>query len=498
MSSTPLNEQLLDQKLAALEGVRSWSPRVISKLETMIRTADDYALFRINPLQYAKEKGLTESEAIDLFLHAAKIGLFEMEWHLVCSSCCSVVSSFRALAQVHAHFVCAVCAAVNTANLDDFIQVTFTLSMQVRDNLYRHPEQLSIDDYYIRYHLSKDILPFPDGRVFHETLQNITAGRSYLPPGEKTVFEIEAHPGVLPLTNAENTTSVGFIVTPEPTPDLQVLEIDLVAGKFHVTNMNLTAQQFPNGSGGLIHFDQFGQLAAGKVRVEISNTTNHRGTAWMLNFGPENAPQTPPLAPFLSGKRLFSTQTFLDLFRSEVVSNEEGLGVRDITVLFTDLKGSTALYEKIGDPQAFFLVRQHFDTLGQVVNHHAGAIVKTIGDAVMATFLSPLDAVRAAVEMLTAIDDFNQGIAEKMILKIGVHRGHSIAVTLNDRLDYFGQTVNIASRVQGLAEAGEVYITQDIYESPGVRDALGAYQVEPLETAIRGIREKVRVYKISE
>lgn len=496
MSSTPLNEERLDQKLAALEEMRSWNPRVISKFETMIRSADDYALFRVNPLQYAKEKGLTEPEAIDLFLYAAKIGLFEMEWHLVCSSCCSVVSSFRTLAQVHAHFVCAVCAAVNTANLDDFIQVTFTLSTQVRDNIYRHPENLSIEDFYLRYHLSKDILPFPDGRVFHETLQAITVGRSYLPAREKTVFEFDAQPGLLPITNAQNTTSVGFIVTPEPAPSPQVIEIELVADKFHVTNMNLTERQLPNGPG-LIHFDQFGQVAAGQIRVEITNTTQQRGTAWMLNFGPENAPQTPPIAPFLSGKRLFSSQTFLDLFRSEVVSNEEGLGVRDITVLFTDLKGSTALYEKIGDPQAFFLVRQHFDTLGRVINRHAGAIVKTIGDAVMATFLNPLDAVRAAVEILTAIDDFNQGIAEKMILKIGVHRGHSIAVTLNDRLDYFGQTVNIASRVQGLAEAGEVYITQDIYEAPGVRDALGAHQVEPLETAIRGIREKIRVYKIS-
>lgn len=496
MSSTSLNEQLLDQKLTALEQVHSWNPRVISKFETMIRTADDYTLFRVNPLQYAKEKGMSEPEAIDLFLYAAKIGLFEMEWHLVCSSCYSIVSSFRALAQVHAHFVCAVCAAVTTASLDDFIQVSFTLSTQVRDNLYRHPEKLSIEDFYLRYQLSKDILPFPDGRVFYETLREITVGQSYLPAGEKTVFEIDAKPGLLPITNAQNTTSAGFIVTPEPAPNLQVIEIELVADKFHVTNMNLAERQFPNGSG-IIHFDQFGQVASGKLRIEINNVTEQRGTAWMLNFGPENAPQSPPLAPFLSGKRLFSSQTFLDLFRSEVVSNEEGLGVRDITVLFTDLKGSTALYEKIGDPQAFFLVRRHFDTLGQVINRHTGAIVKTIGDAVMATFLSPLDAVRAAIAMLTAIDEFNQGIAEKMILKIGVHRGHSIAVTLNDRLDYFGQTVNIAARVQGLAEAGEIYITQDIYEAPGVRDVLGVHQVEPLETAIRGVREKIRVYKIS-
>jgi hypothetical protein len=150
MQSIQLNEALLDEKLARLEEARGWGSRVISKLETMIRTADDYSLFRINPLQYAKEKGMTETEAIELFLHASKVGLFEMEWHLVCASCCSIVSSFRALAQVHSHFVCSVCSAVNTASLDDFIQVSFTLSTRIRDNLYRHVETLSIDDLYMK------------------------------------------------------------------------------------------------------------------------------------------------------------------------------------------------------------------------------------------------------------------------------------------------------------------------------------------------------------
>ena len=77
MSPLQLNEPLLDEKLAQLEESRSWSSRVISRLETTIRIADDYALFRVNPLQYAKEKGMAEAEAIDLFLHAAKVGLFE-------------------------------------------------------------------------------------------------------------------------------------------------------------------------------------------------------------------------------------------------------------------------------------------------------------------------------------------------------------------------------------------------------------------------------------
>ena len=95
MSTIQINEQLLDEKFSELEAVRQWSPRVISKLETMIQTANDFALFRINPVKYASDKGMSETEAVDLFLYGSKIGLFEMEWHLTCAFCACVVESFQ-------------------------------------------------------------------------------------------------------------------------------------------------------------------------------------------------------------------------------------------------------------------------------------------------------------------------------------------------------------------------------------------------------------------
>src|ERR1700690_1552455 len=120
MSDSSLNETLLDEKLTLLESARSWSPRVISKLETMIRTADDYDLFRINPIQFATDKNISENESIDLFLHATKLGLFEMDWHLICPSCGTVVENFSQLASVHAHLVCNMCAVDLQVSLDDF------------------------------------------------------------------------------------------------------------------------------------------------------------------------------------------------------------------------------------------------------------------------------------------------------------------------------------------------------------------------------------------
>ncbi|MEK7766599.1 MAG: adenylate/guanylate cyclase domain-containing protein, partial [bacterium] len=204
------------------------------------------------------------------------------------------------------------------------------------------------------------------------------------------------------------------------------------------------------------------------------------------------------LPPFLSGKRLLTTQTFRNLFRSEVIKGTESLSVKSITLLFTDLKGSTALYDQIGDLKAFALVQQHFESLGCIVQKHAGAIVKTIGDAVMATFLDPVSGVKAALEMLEDIEAFNQEHGSRdLILKIGLHHGPSLAVTSNDRLDYFGQTVNVASRVQGLADAEEIYLTREVYDYPGVKALLDGLAVTSRKAALKGIQSHMEVFRLA-
>lgn len=160
------------------------------------------------------------------------------------------------------------------------------------------------------------------------------------------------------------------------------------------------------------------ELPPGKIVLEFENLTDKKGSIIILNLA-EDHPKLPvQFDPFLSGKRLLCTQIFRELFRSETIQGTEGIGVKDITILFTDLKGSTALYERIGDLKAFSLIRQHFDSLGKVVNGYKGAIVKTIGDAVMATFLNPLDGINSALEMLKEIEYFNQEQgSEDLILK---------------------------------------------------------------------------------
>lgn len=189
-----IDENFLEQRLIELEKAHHWKPRVISKLETFVRTADDYDLFRVNPIQYGSARGMSEEEAVELFVHAARVGLFEMDWQLLCAFCPQVVGSFRDLEKVHAHFQCQFCNAMNEVALDDYIQVTFTLSPQVRDNVYLHPEELPVEDYYLRYHFARGFIP-PPGMTREEVVAMLSKRFVDIEPHQKRTFEFELPAG---------------------------------------------------------------------------------------------------------------------------------------------------------------------------------------------------------------------------------------------------------------------------------------------------------------
>jgi len=140
-------------------------------------------------------------------------------------------------------------------------------------------------------------------------------------------------------------------------------------------------------------------------------------------------------------------------------------------------------------------VQRHFERLLDVTVRHHGAVTKTIGDAVMAAFSTAADAVRAAIEMRRAVEELNSNRPQRdFILKIGMHTGAAIAVTLNNQLDYFGQTVNIAARVQNLAGGDEICVTEDVYKAPGVAELLAPYAARRIESELKGIEQSTPVY----
>jgi class 3 adenylate cyclase len=473
-----IDEKKLEERLVALEAAKSWSPRVVSRLEMLLRSGSDEALYRINPVQFAREKSIAETEAIDLFLHACVAGLFDMDWQLVCPMCSDVVESFRSLRKLHTHFHCHLCQSDYDAALDDYITVTFTVSPAVRGIRFHQPDALSAWDYVFHYKLTAGGI-MPDGLPWSETAKGLVRALTRIEPGSTASLEVDAAEGILLGQHFDSDAQFLFAVaggvgaaTPTHVP------VVLDSGKCEPAT---------------------GNVAAGKVVFEVRNAGPLPAVFGILQLPMAAAPR-PDLqfAPYLSGKRLLMTQTFRDVFRSEVIGATEGIAVLDVTLVFTDLKGSTALYERIGDLNAYILVQRHFQHLLDVTVRHNGAVTKTIGDAVMAAFLTSADAVQAALEMREAVDQLNRDRPQRdFILKIGVHRGASIAVTLNERLDYFGQTVNIAARVQNLADGDEICITQEVYGAPSVADIVAPYPISRSEAELKGVSNAMSVYRLA-
>jgi class 3 adenylate cyclase len=466
--------------MTEIEQARSWSPRVISKFETLIRSGDDLSLYRVNPLAFARDRGITEAECIDLFLYATRSGLFEMSWDVVCPQSGMVLDSFGALRTLKTHYVCGLCDVSGDIDLDDFIEVTFTVSPQLRRLPFHDPGSLSVEDFHWKARfLSDGRLPGQQVR-FLDVLQGLVRGLSFLAPGSVTTLRTELGPGALAGVNVLNQASFAVPVAGEPATEPTRLRIRYDGHRF-VSSLSA--------------------VLPGPVIIETENTGAVRGSLLLINWPPEICAQTvkPALQfdPYVSGGMLLARQTFRRLFRSERVDEKEGLGIRQVTLLFTDLKGSTAMYERLGDLNAYALVREHFALLSATVQEHSGAIVKTIGDAVMAVFSTPTDAVSAALHILSEIERYNaEHGAPGFILKIGVHCGPSIAVTLNENLDYFGQTVNVAARVQSLADAGEICLSEALYSAPGVSPLLAGHKIVAFDAPLRGVDGQACVYRV--
>jgi class 3 adenylate cyclase len=197
---------------------------------------------------------------------------------------------------------------------------------------------------------------------------------------------------------------------------------------------------------------------------------------------------------------LMTVQKFRDWARDEPLPTHEYLSVRRMTVWFSDLTGSTALYARRGDPVAYDLVREHFRLIFEVIHQFEGAVVKTMGDGIMAAFNTNICATEAALVAHRVLQDFNRERAlegdRQLALKIGIHSGPSIVVNLSDRLDYFGNTVNVAARVSDLSRGTETVLTEPVQSDPEVRAFIGnsGYDIWQFRTAVKGLDRSLLLF----
>ena len=446
-------------------------------IERLVVEGKDLHLSRVNALDFAKKNGLDEERVIAAFLHAARLGLFELSWNVLCPGCGGVLDAGSSLKSVdRSEYACAICAAGYEPTLDEMVEVTFTVNPRVRAIAAHDPDRLSPAEYYRQIFWSSGV-DLPEAS-FEKVLEDVTLEMIELPAGEKALLSLTLPAQFVIVFDPVTHTAQFIDVKGEPTRERQALS--MVVSRAHAPTTTLP-------------------LRPGPLRLSLENRTDLRLVPGVFVANETMHDLLGRRKPFLTAKRLLTNQTFRDIHRTDTLDVNQRLKITSLTFLFTDLKGSTELYERVGDLVAFDLVKEHFQILHEIIAAESGAVVKTIGDAVMATFPTPDRALAAALRMREAMLGLNEKHrSEDLLLKIGIHEGPCLAVTLNDRQDYFGQTVNIASRVQALAVSRSILATGSVVDYPRASEILQTDGIKPTarRLPLRGITDEVSVYEI--
>jgi class 3 adenylate cyclase len=426
---------------AALRAMTAAGARadLTARLGDFIRAGGENDLLHLRPLRLARSWGIAERDAIELCLLGAKAGLLSMHWSLLCPNCRGPKLSVASLDRLPQGAHCDTCNIDYGREFARNVELTFRPSASIR----------AITD--------GQFCLFGPMTTPHVVLQQtLRPGETRdvaadLPHGDYRLRGL--HPGGEALVAWRDG---GF-------PALLVEPGGIAAGP-----------PSPPGAVRLVN------------RREREVTVVVESRDWVKDA--------------LTAHRVTSMQAFRDLFATEALRPGDEVGVQHVTLMFTDLRGSTALYARVGDARAYHLVREHFAFLADAVRAHDGGIVKTIGDAVMAAFSDPADAVRAALAVQGNVARFNRehglGAGEGVAIKLGLHGGPCIAVTLNDRLDYFGSTVNLAARLEGESRGGDIVLSADLAADPGVAALLAPLAPSRESAAVKGFDAPVAFLRL--
>ena len=408
------------------------------KLAEFLLHAPVVALRSIRPLSMARFWHATEADTVELFLAAQRLGILAMGWDLLCPRCRGAKSRVEHLHDLPQGAHCSSCNIDYGRNFTRNVELTF------------HPEP------WLR--------PLPEGELC--LLGQATT------PHVKFQAEVAAH------------ARKSFALTPQPGPY-----------RFRTIEAGAAADADIGSDGIIPEVTASGSDILLATRGNSGELVIHNDTDRPLFFVVEERNWARDA---LTGERVIAMPAFRRLCPEQLLRPGDDVEIGRVAIVFTDLQGSTKLYDDLGDATAYRLVRDHFAFLSEQVQHHNGFIVKTVGDAVMAAFHDPADAVRAVLSIHDEVANFNRGRSDGgIVLKLGLHLGSCIAVTAGGVLDYFGSAVNTASRLEHQCRGGEVIISDQALADNEAREALAGRTLTEDSATLRGLSEPVRFVRVS-
>ena len=395
---------------------------VALQLGAWLQNAADQEVARIRPLALAKRLETPEDELIKACLLGAREGLLVLLWDLVCPLCRIPAGIEETLKNLQDHGHCQACSRDFPLDFANSVEMIFRVHPDIRPS---ETKVYCIGGPAHSPHVVSQVRIGPGERFDLDV--NLTAGRFRLRgPQLPHAVDIQIDPAVK--TTRWTIRLPGDFQANRPEP------------------IRLT----PGGQGLAFVNDHDEELV---VRVERS-------------AGRDDA---------LTAARASTLALFRELFPGEVLQAGQLVSIAQVTFLVAGLGyrhlqgGEATLFHKLGEARAFALVHDFFRTVDSVCQTHAGALIKTVSENALAAFDNPLTAIRAALEIGGRPARLRQdGLAPRLAL----HRGPAFVATINDRLDYFGETVSVATAMPQHLTGGQLALTAGLANYSGVADLL--------------------------
>ena len=401
------------------------APELADRLAALVAHGDELSLGRLQPYVLADAWGAGRRETLELCLRATRNGLLELSWELLCPLCRGAAASEPSLAGVRRGLHCETCLIDFDVDFDRSVEITFRPAPAICS--------VASGAFCVA---GPQVTP-------HIVAQQL------VPAGERRSLSLHLERGSYRLRALALSGALRLAVAPDG------------AG-------NAAVRIGPEGWPG----DE-AQLAEQAV-LELENATSDEHLLVLERTEWSDRAAT--------AAEVTALQVFRDLFSSEALRPGEPISVGTLTVVFTDLRGSTRYYRDVGDAPAFGSVVEHLEVLRGMVAAEEGAVVKTMGDAIMAVFARPVGAVRAMLAAQRAVT------GKPLTLKVGIHSGPCIAINQNGILDYFGTTVNLAARLEALSSGDDLVVSEAVLTDPEV--AALSLEREPVQAALKGFEDE--------
>lgn len=394
-------------------------------------------LDRIRPLAVARDLHRPSEEVLTVCLHAHKQGMLSMHWDLLCPRCRGAKERTLLLSDLPQEVHCTSCNVSFDRDFNKNVELTFR--------------------------------PMP---WFRE-----------VPDGEFCMMGPLSTPHI----------KLQRVVQPGETHE-EILVLG--EGRYNVRTVEAGDEEDVDFDGK----SAFPEIFAYGKSIDTRTGSHDAGTISMVNN--TDHPMTFVIeeknwiTDALTGEKVIAMPLFRDLCPEQVLRPGDEVSIGHTTILFTDLKGSTALYAEIGDTRAYRLVQDHFIYLFDRIHKHEGVIIKTIGDAVMAAFEDPVQAMSAALDIQKELSLFNRGRETQIALKIGYHRGACIAINNDGHLDYFGNAVNLAARIEGCSLGNDIVWSKDMMNDPELSELLMGEDLEESTVTLAGIPHPVDIVRL--